>query len=101
MNDSTAPEPDPADALDPLDPANQVWTTAEAAARAHVDQKTVQKWADRGKLTVVGQLDGENLYNGGEVLAVEKATRRTARLAALLAESRALFRRTDTTVKDN
>lgn len=96
-------EPDPASetSADPLDPGNQTWTTAEAATRAHVDPETILTWAKRGKLTVIGQLDGENLYNGGEVLAVEKATRRTARLAGLLAESRALFRRSDATREDN
>lgn len=96
MND-TNPDPDPADALDPLDPASQTWTTTEAAARAHVDPETILTWVKRGKLTPIGELDGQHLFNGGEVLAVEKATRRTPRLAALLAESRTLFRRSDTT----
>jgi hypothetical protein len=94
VND-TEPEQDPADALDPLDPGNQTWTTTEAAARAHVDPETILTWAKRGKLTPVGELHGQHLFNGAEVLAVEKATRRTPRLVALLAESRALFRRGD------
>ena len=93
----TEPEPAAEASTDPLDPGNQTWTTAEAAARAHVDPETILTWAKRGKITVVGQLDGENLYNGGEVLAREKATRRKPRLAALLEASRALFRDGDAT----
>lgn len=79
------------------DPANQTWTTTEAAAAAHVDAETILTWAKRHKLTPIGELDGQHLFNGAEVLAVEKATRRRPRLAALLAESRALFQRGDAT----
>jgi hypothetical protein len=82
---------------DPRDPANQVWTTAQAASRARVSEKTIQKWVDRGKLEPVGELDGQHLFRGGDVLDVEEATRRRPRLAALLAESRAMFRRGDAT----
>lgn len=89
--------PEPADALDPLDPGNQTWTTAEAAARAYVDPETILTWVKRGKLTPIGELDGQHLFNGGDVLAVEKATRRRPRLEALLAESRRLFRSGDAT----
>lgn len=82
---------------DPDDPANQLWATREAAAAAHVDPKTLQKWVDRGLLTPAGQVDGQNVFRGSDVLAAEKRTRRRARLVALLAESRALFRSGDTT----
>ncbi|MBS2962602.1 MerR family transcriptional regulator [Actinocrinis puniceicyclus] len=91
MNDYDEPDA-PAD---PRDPAHQAWNTTEAAAAAHVDPKTIQTWVTRGKLTPIGEQRGQHLFNGADVLAVEKATRRRPRLAALLAESRALFRHGD------
>lgn len=84
---------DAAAAANPDDPARQVWTTQEAADAAHVDPETVLTWVKRHKLTPIGDRDGQHLFNGAEVLATEKATRRRPRLAALLAESRALFKR--------
>lgn len=82
---------------DPDDPANQVWTTQEAAHAAHVDPETILTWVKRRKLTPIGEENGQHLFNGAQVLATEKATRRRPRLAALLAESRALFRQSDAT----
>ena len=81
----------------PDDPANQIWTTQESADAAHVDPETILTWVKRGKLTPIGERDGQHLFNGAEVLATEKATRRRPRLAALLAESRAMFRSGDAT----
>lgn len=94
------PEPDAAAGLDPKDPGNQTWTTTEAAAAAYVDPKTIQTWVNRRKLTPIGELNGEHLFNGAEVLAVEKATRRRSRLEALLARSRALFAADDNPASD-
>lgn len=96
-HDPRRAQPPPDTSADPDDPANQLWTTQESAAAAHVDPETVLSWVKRGKLAPIGELDGQHLFNGADVLAVEKATRRRPRLAALLAESRALFQRGDDT----
>lgn len=90
---------DPA-AQDPDDPAHQLWTTQEAAHAAHVDPRTLQKWVERGLLAPVGQVYGQHVFRGSEVLAAEKRTRRRGRLAALLAESRALFAKPKDTTPD-
>lgn len=72
---------------DPDDPAGRLLTTAEAAEAAHVPEDRVRDWARRRLLLPSDEHDGHPLYRELDVLRVEAATRRAARVRALTAEA--------------
>jgi excisionase family DNA binding protein len=44
-------------------------TSGEVAAAFHVDQRTAQRWADQGRLTVERTAGGHRRYSRAEVAA--------------------------------
>lgn len=53
-----------------LDQFDSLLTPREVAALFRVDPKTVTRWANAGKLTVVRTLGGQRRYRAEEVLAL-------------------------------
>ena len=51
-----------------LPDAEVLLTPKEVAARFHVNQKTVTRWAKAGKLTAIRTLGGHRRYRESEVL---------------------------------
>lgn len=67
------------------DPRQVLLTVDQAATAAHVDPALIRQWASRRRLVAV-EHDPER-YRESDVLAVERATRRTARARQLAEEA--------------